>query len=79
VLQVLEAIRPNFVLGRVFAAEEFRRLNSAEAYQALTTRLAGIPLEFEPHAEFKRRVPHAIGLIRTGGTVPYANLILESA
>ena len=29
--------------------------------------------------EFKKRVPQAIGLIRTGDTTPYANIILESA
>ena len=39
----------------------------------------GIPLVFEPHVEFKKRVPQAIGLIRTGDTIQYANLILESA
>jgi D-ribose pyranase len=27
---------------------------------------------------FKRRVPQAIGLIRTGDTTQYANIILES-
>ena len=41
--------------------------------------MAGAPIEFEPHVEFKKRVPHAIGLIRTGDTVQYANMILESA
>ncbi|WP_455241338.1 3-deoxy-7-phosphoheptulonate synthase [Petrachloros mirabilis] len=39
----------------------------------------GIPLAHEPHVEFKRRVPQAVGLIRTGDTIQYANLILESA
>jgi len=39
----------------------------------------GIPITFETHADFKKRVPHAIGLIRTGDTTQYANLILESA
>jgi D-ribose pyranase len=29
--------------------------------------------------EFKKRVPRAIGLIRTADTVQYANIILESA
>ena len=47
--------------------------------EALRAACAGIALEFEPHAQFKRRVPRAIGLIRTGDTIPYANLILESA
>lgn len=79
VLQVLDALRGNFNIGRVFAAEEFRRQNDAARQQALSSRLAGIPLVFEPHVEFKKRVPAAIGLIRTGDTVPYANLILESA
>jgi D-ribose pyranase len=36
-------------------------------------------LTHEPHVQFKKRVPAAIGLIRTGDTVQYANLILESA
>lgn len=79
VLQVLDALTPNFVIGHAFAAAEFQQHNDAAAQQALAARFTGIPLTFEPHVEFKKRVPHAIGLIRTGDTVPYANLILESA
>lgn len=79
VLQVLGAIRPNFVIGRVFGAREFNRNNSAGARAALASALKGVPLTFESHAAFKRRVPGAIGLIRTGDTTQYANLILESA
>lgn len=79
VLQVLDAVRANFVIGRVFTAEEFRLHNPPERQEALASRLAGIPLTFQPHLEFKKRVPHAIGLIRTGDTIPYANLIIESA
>jgi D-ribose pyranase len=40
--------------------------------------LHGVPIVYEPHVIFKKRVPLAIGLIRTADTVPYANLILES-
>ncbi len=79
VLQVLRAIRPNFVIGRAFAAREFTKHNSAATRAALTAALQGVPLTFEPHVAFKRRVPGAIGLIRTGDTTQYANLILESA
>ena len=79
VLQVLDAIRPDFVIGRVYAAEEFKLNNDKTRLRALSARLSGIPLVFEPHIEFKKRVPCAIGLIRTGDTVQYANLILESA
>ena len=71
--------RPNFVLGRVFAAREFKTHNPAAARAALAARFSGIPLHFEPHLKFKRRVPLAVGLIRTCDTRPYANLILESA
>ena len=79
VLQVLAAIQSNFVIGRVFMAEEFLRNNTKAAQTALTRTLAGVPVEYEPHIEFKKRVPRAIGLIRTGDTVQYANMILESA
>lgn len=79
VWQVLDALRPNFVIGRAYAAEEFKQHNDATVQAALAARFAGIPLVFEPHAAFKLRVPHAIGLIRTGDTRPYANLVVESA
>jgi D-ribose pyranase len=79
VLQVLNAIRPNFIIGRAFAAREFRQHNPVSSRSALASALKGVPLTFEPHVTFKRRVPQAIGLIRTGDPVPYANLIIESA
>lgn len=79
VLQVLNAIRPNFVIGRAFAAREFMKANSAATRSALAAALKGVPLTFEPHVAFKKRVPGAIGLIRTGDTIQYANLMLESA
>lgn len=79
VLQVVAALRPNFVIGRAWAAREFLRANPPPAQRALKAALRGVPLEFEPHVDFKKRVPHAIGLIRTGDTTQYANLILESA
>lgn len=79
VLDVLRAIQANFVIGRVFQAEEFRMSNSPERVQALMHVLGNVPITMEAHTEFKKRVPHAIGLIRTGDTTQYANLILESA
>ncbi len=79
VLDVLNAIRPNFEIGHAFMAGEFRSCNAPQARQQFRRALRGIPLTFEPHTEFKKRVPLAIGLIRTADTVPYANMILESA
>jgi len=37
-----------------------------------------VALTREPHLALKRRVPQAIGIIRTGDTTPYANLVLFS-
>jgi D-ribose pyranase len=79
VLQVLDAIRQNFVVGKAFMAEEFFKGNSKETIDAFSAALQGVSLTREPHIEFKKRVPLAIGLIRTGDTIQYANMILESA
>ncbi len=78
VLQVLRAIVPNFSFGPVWMAEEFRARNPGEV--ALFERaLGGGEITYEAHAALKLRVPGAIGLIRTGDTTPFANVILESA
>jgi D-ribose pyranase len=78
VLQVVAAIRKNYVVAEAYMAEEFERVNSPRTRRAFATALAGAKLTFEPHVRFKQRVPVAIGLIRTGDTVQYANIILVS-
>lgn len=78
VLQVLAAVRRNFDVAEAFMAEEFLKANPAATRRAFATALKGAQLTHEPHVDFKRRVPGAIGLIRTGDTVPYANLVLIS-
>ena len=60
-------------------AEEFLTANGDAARANLEREIPGVPFVFEPHVEFKKRVPNAIGLIRTGDTIQYANMILESA
>jgi len=79
VVDVLRAVRANFVIGRVFMAEEFLAANGDAARANLEREMPGVPFVFEPHVEFKKRVPNAIGLIRTGDTIQFANMILESA
>lgn len=79
VLQVLAAIRPNFVIGRAWMAAEFLRHNPAKVRSDFARALKGITLMHEPHIKFKRRVSRAIGLIRTGDTIQYGNVIVESA
>ena len=78
VVEVLRALRPNFVVSRAWMAREFIKCNNARTRSAFAEALHGIELKYEPHVQFKRRVPRAIGLIRTGDTVQYANIIVES-
>lgn len=79
VLQVLNAIRPNFQIGEIFMAKEFLDENTPKVHEQFSQATAGIPVVYEMHNELKKRVPHAIGLIRTGDTIQYANMILVSA
>jgi D-ribose pyranase len=78
VLQVLAAVREDFHAVQACMAKEFLKHNNAATKASFEARLKGIPTKYEPHVEFKKRVPGAIGLIRTGDTVQYANMILVS-
>jgi D-ribose pyranase len=78
VVDVLTAIRCNFVVDRAWMAEEFLRVNEDGVQKKFQAALGGIAVEYEPHVDFKRRVPQAIGLIRSGDTIQYGNVILQS-
>jgi D-ribose pyranase len=78
VLQLIAAVRANHNFTQAYMAREFQENNSAATRAAFTKNLTGVPVKFEPHVAFKKRVPHAIGLIRTGDTTQYANVILIS-
>jgi D-ribose pyranase len=78
VLDVLQALRKNFVPVQAFMAEEFLSVNPPATQAAFAAALKGVPTIYEPHVVFKKRVPQSIGLIRTADTTAYANLILES-
>jgi D-ribose pyranase len=78
VLDVLRSLSKNFVIAHAFMAEEFLSVNSDATKTHYASALSGVPVSYEPHPIFKKRVPQAIGLIRTGDTTQYANLILES-
>ena len=76
--QVLDAILPNFKAGAVHMAEEFQSQNDPDTQATFRNACRGVPMYFEPHIEFKKRVPKAIGLVRTGDTTAYGNLIIVS-
>jgi len=78
VLQVIAALRPEFNPVQAVMAREFLKHNVIPVRSAFQKALAGIPTVHEVHVQFKKRVPEAIGLIRTGDTTQYANVILVS-
>ncbi len=79
--QVLAAILPMCTVGEAFMAREFKAKNPAKIVRASEQilRLHGARLRYEKHIDLKKRVPGCIGLIRTADTIPYRNVILESA
>jgi D-ribose pyranase len=79
VLDVLTAIRGNFVIGQAWMAEEFLRTSDDRTRTRFTAAMSGMQINYEAHVAFKHREPAAIGLIRTGDTTLYANMIIESA
>jgi len=78
VLQALAAIRQDFRAASAFMAREFLEHNAPEVRAAFARALEGVTTSHEPHVEFKKRVPAAMDLIRTGDTIQYANVILVS-
>ena len=78
--QVLEALLPAVDLGKAYMARQYTELNGPGIVDERRRILGGIELNFEDHeSEFKKRVPSAIGLIRTADTAHYSNIILVSA
>jgi D-ribose pyranase len=78
VLQVLEAVRLNFKVSRIYMGQEFQENNSPEVRAAFTAALQGINVGYEPHVQFKQRVAHTVGVIRTGDKMPYSSMVLVS-
>ena len=81
VLDVLNVLKQNFKIGKIWQAEEFLATNSAVSIKAFDDSFAEIPnvnVSRLAHNDFKKMVPSAIGLIRTGDATPYGNIILES-
>ncbi len=78
VLQVFQAIRPNFEISEILMAREFIKANTPEVSKAFANAISDIPLRYQAHTELKKLVPGAVGLIRTGDTIQYANMVIVS-
>ncbi len=77
VLDVVRAIHAEWSVDRVLIADEMAEV-SLDFLRELRAVLGGVPLEVVSHLELKRLSQTARGTVRTGDTVPYANLILVS-
>jgi D-ribose pyranase len=81
ILQVLEVLKPNFKIGKIWQAEQFLTKNTPETVAKFDQSFGEIPnviVERLLHNDFKKLVPGAIGLIRTGDPTAYGNIIIES-
>jgi D-ribose pyranase len=78
VLDVLRAIRMNFNCAKGVMAAEFREVHTPETLRSYEELLEGVSITWEPHASLKARAPGVVGIIRTGDTTRFGNILLES-
>ena len=85
ITDLLDVLRNNFKVGHIWQAEEFLSTNPDEIITKYNDSFDGfnglyphLKVSRLPHNEFKKMVPDAIGLIRTGDPTAYGNIILES-
>ncbi|ASN04192.1 D-ribose pyranase [Virgibacillus necropolis] len=77
VLQVLKVIETEFTIDRMIVTEEMLDI-SPERYKVLQQSYPNILFEKVTHQEFKELTNHSKGIIKTGDTCPYANMIIVS-
>lgn len=77
VLDVLCAVHAEWVIDRVLITEEMEQV-SPDRVAAIRARVGDVPIQVVTHQELKRLAPEGKATVRTGDTVPYANIILVS-
>ncbi|MGC6427644.1 MAG: RbsD/FucU domain-containing protein [Akkermansiaceae bacterium] len=85
ITDLLDLLAPNFKVGHIWQAEQFLYTNPQETIDLYDSKFdlfrqsySKLEVTRLDHDEFKKKVPSAIGLIRTGDPTAYGNLILES-
>lgn len=74
-LDTLNVVLTELAVEKAILAEEIESASPA-MLEEIRKALPGIPLEFVPHTEFKRRTGTAKAVVRTGEFTPYSNVIL---
>jgi D-ribose pyranase len=77
VLDVLRAVHAEWVIDRVLITEEMEQASPARVAE-IRAVVGDVPLQVVTHLELKRLAPEGRATVRTGDTVPYANIILVS-
>lgn len=77
VLDVLRAVHAEWVIDRVLITEEMEQV-SPERVEEIRAVVGDVPLQVVTHLELKRLAPEGKATVRTGDSVPYANIILVS-
>jgi D-ribose pyranase len=77
VVDVLRAVHSEFIIDRIIVTEEMLQV-SPERYAELQQHFPGVSFMVVPHQRFKEICPESRAVIRTGDTVPYANVIIVS-
>lgn len=75
VLDVLRAVHPGWAIDRVLIAEEMEAVSPGRVAE-VRALLGGVPLESVSHLELKRLAAGARATVRTGDSIPYANVIV---
>ena len=75
VLDVLRAVHAGWAIDRVLIAEEMAAVSPGRV-EELRALLGAVSLESVSHLDLKRLAAGARATVRTGDTVPYANVIM---
>lgn len=79
VIEVLQAVRANFQCSRAIMSAEFRDIQGPDVQSSYTDALQGVEITWISHSEFKQKALEVIGIIRTGDTTRFGNVLLESS
>jgi D-ribose pyranase len=77
VLDVLRAVQDEWAIDRVLITDEMADI-SPERVAEIATIVGSTPLQRVSHLELKRLAQEARATVKTGDTVPYANIIVVS-
>jgi len=78
VLDVVRAARMEFHCSEAVMSTEFREVHTEETLQSYEEALQGASVTWESHMSFKAPPPMVIGIVRTGDTTRFGNVLLES-